>query len=100
MEMRTMPDMLHDLSPSALARAVEANTAAYYGHYGCLPGAMLHTTPPIRWFATGIGEELLNGVLNAQLEPDTADAQIAEMLAYFQRRHLPMLWHTGPSTRP
>jgi ribosomal protein S18 acetylase RimI-like enzyme len=95
-----MPNMLHDLSPAAVARAVEANSAAYYAHFSLLPGAVLHTAPPIRWFATGINEELLNGVLDARLEPDTANAQIASVLAYFQQRHLPMLWHTGPSTRP
>ena len=95
-----MTEFLQDLSPAALARAIEANTAAYYAHFSRLPGAVLHTTPPIHWFATGIDEELLNGVLDAQLESDAADTQIATVLAYFQRRRLPMLWHTGPSTRP
>jgi GNAT superfamily N-acetyltransferase len=95
-----MQRVLTDLSPEALAGAIEASTMAYYAHYSRLSGTVLHDEPPIRWFATGIAEEMLNGVLQARLEPQTADAQIEEALAYFRQRQLPMLWHTGPSTRP
>jgi len=92
--------ILHDLSPERLADAIEANTLAYYANFAALPGAVTHTDSLIRWYATGIKQDGLNGVLQAQLQPGHCDVAVAELVAYFQERQLPFQWHVGPSSQP
>src|SRR5262249_2356819 len=41
-----------------------------------------------------------NGVFRAHLAPQEKDLKIAATLTHFKSRHLPMMWWTGPSTRP
>ncbi len=89
-----------DLTPADLALAVEANTIDYYRNFGRVAGAELHEEPGLLWLRTGVQDEMFNGVLQARLEPEAADAAIARMRETFSRARLPMTWHTSPSTRP
>jgi len=95
-----MTEIWQDVSPQALARAVEDNILAYYGNFGRMSKAEVHRTPELTWFATGLPDELFNGVICADLPPQDMDLQIEAVLAQFARRNVPMLWHIGPSTRP
>ena len=91
---------LHDPSPAELVAAIEANMAEFWKCFGRLPGAELHDEPDLLWFATGVPDGSLNGVIHSQFTDDDAASRIDETLEYFERRRLPMQWWVGPSSRP
>jgi hypothetical protein len=76
----TMPNMYLDFSATALAQVIETNILDYSAHFSHLPDAEMYNTPVMRWFATGIPDAGLNGVLQAQLAPDTCDTQSCALL--------------------
>jgi GNAT superfamily N-acetyltransferase len=49
---------------------------------------------------TGIPYGMWNCVVHTRLEPETADRQIQDTIAYFRSRDLPMDWYVGPATTP
>ena len=98
-EGETVDEVLTDLSPPALARAIEANLSATWRSWGCSPHCELHDDGDLVRYVTGIPFPLCNGVFDARLAAD-ADARIDETLAYFRERQLPLLWYVGPSNRP
>ena len=55
-------------------------------------GATVVQHDRIRWFATGVGYEGLNGVFVA---PGTAAVPVEDALRTFQRLRVPALWHVG-----
>ena len=91
---------LKDPSPAELIGAIEANMAEFWKCFGRLPGAQLHDEPDLLWFATGVPDGSLNGVIRSQFADEEADSRIEETVAYFERRRLPMQWWVGPSSRP
>ncbi len=91
---------LQDPSPADLVGAIEANMAEFWKCFGRLPGAELHDEPDLMWFATGVPDGSLNGVIHSQFSDEDADRRIEETVGYFQRRRLPMQWWVGPSSRP
>jgi ribosomal protein S18 acetylase RimI-like enzyme len=95
-----MDDILTDFSTPALIEAIEANQLAFMADLGRSPQVALQDDPEITWFVTGVPSPGFNRVLRAQFEADNLDAKIETTLDLFRSRALPMLWHTGPSTRP
>jgi GNAT superfamily N-acetyltransferase len=95
-----MSDILKDFSAPALVAAIEANQLEFWADLARFPQVELHQDREIMWFVTGIPFPMCNLVCRAQFEPDDIDARIEATLAGFKSRHLPMLWHIGPSTRP
>jgi ribosomal protein S18 acetylase RimI-like enzyme len=87
-------------SGAALAAVVEQAALSYFRYFGRLPGAELIDNPQITWFVTGIPLDFFNGVARASLDYQKIDQTIESSLDEFRGRGLPMLWHTGPSTRP
>ncbi|HZO87800.1 MAG TPA: GNAT family N-acetyltransferase [Chthonomonadaceae bacterium] len=84
-----------------LAAALEANGIAWWQQFvAAVPQAEWHESADILYFATGVTFPWLNGVLRARLMESCLDAAIAETIGYFRARHLPMVWHVGPSTQP
>lgn len=102
-----------DLSPGALARAVEENTIAYWLYKARradwerieVPGALL--------YRSGLSQGAWqNGVLRTNFAPDEAGGaaappspfrggdRIAALVADFRARGLPFTWYVGPGRRP
>src|SRR5258708_22526094 len=94
-----MKNILQDLSPARVAQALDANKIAFGTLLSPLPRAALHTEPGLRWFETGVPDELFNGVVQTQLEQEALPAAIERVLAHFQQRRLPFHWHVGPSSQ-
>lgn len=95
-----MAAMLHDTSDAALAAAIDANQAAQFGLPAACMGGESHDDSDALWFATGSDYTLFNGVMRARLSAARAAERIAELLAPFRARGLPMTWHVGSSSTP
>src|SRR5258708_20922497 len=93
-----MNNILQELSPARVAEALDANKIAFGSILSTLPRAALHTEPGLRWFETGVPDELFNGVVQTQLEQEALPAAIERVLAHFQQRRLPFHWQVGPSS--
>ena len=91
---------LQEISPAELVAAIEANMAEFWRCFGRLPGAVMHDEPDLLWFATGVPDGSLNGVIHSQFADGEAASRIDETVEYFGRRRLPMQWWVGPSSRP
>ena len=92
--------VLQDRSSAAVIAAIEANLSVLWRSYSHLPGAELYDQPDLLWVATDIPFPPFNGVVRARLRPETIAPMITSTMQHFARRHVPMLWLIGPSTRP
>jgi ribosomal protein S18 acetylase RimI-like enzyme len=96
-----MATILNDFSEAALIEAIEANLFELMPVFcGCLPNAVYRDEPDAAWYMTDIPFALFNGVIRARLAPDGLDARIRELVTPFESGKKPMVWWTGPSTRP
>lgn len=96
-----MPEYLQDLSEPALIQAVEANLFALFQHvYGCLPNPVYQAEAEVTWCLSDLAGMLFNGVLHARFASEAIEARIQKTLAPFKAARKPMLWWTGPATRP
>jgi len=89
-----------DVSAEGLARALEANVLDRIERLGRAPAAELRDDGDLLRYATGLPLPLLNGALRARLAEDGAGRRVAEALAWFRERRLPMTWFVGPSSQP
>jgi ribosomal protein S18 acetylase RimI-like enzyme len=95
-----MAGILFEPSNSALAEAIEANTLELHLEYARSPQVELHEGGDLVWFFTGLPYAAFNRVLRARFEAEEADTRIIVALAPFRSHNVPLLWHTGPTTRP
>src|SRR5262245_375712 len=94
-------EILTDLSPEALALAVEENEIASRGYRARVAGWELVEQPGLTVYRSGLAHgPFWNGVLRTDFTPEEADARIAATLADFQARGLPFTWWLGPSRYP
>ncbi len=95
-----MNDIMQDFSPSAISQALDANEIAFWMLFKNHAYMKLHGDPEIFWFETGIRHDIFNRVLQTRFEAGTLPQAIERVLASFQSRRIPFLWHLGPSSRP
>src|SRR5437667_451638 len=71
-----MVAVLKDLSPGAVARAIEWNLFGLYATFDRIPGARVDHEPHLMRVCTGLPHELLNGIFRAQFRTDDIDGSI------------------------
>jgi GNAT superfamily N-acetyltransferase len=98
-----MPDILSDFAPAALAAAVEANFAAFFGYLGRAPQAVAHEDAETAWCISGIPIAEYTAVTRFRLSdapPAAVRERVRHILSVFAQRRLGMLWWVGPSACP
>jgi len=94
-------EILTNLSPEALALAVEENEIASRCYRARIAAWELVEQPGLTIYRSGLAHDpFWNGVLRTDFMLEEADARIAATLADFQTRGLPFTWWLGPSRYP
>jgi GNAT superfamily N-acetyltransferase len=93
-------DLLQDLSNLAVAAGVEKNNCAFFRLFRHWPKAEVCEGADMVWTLTNIRFSVFNSVCSARLEPRAVDRVIDAAIARCRSRRVPMLWTTGPATRP
>ena len=95
-----MSEILQDLRPPALVTAIEANLFDLFALFSRWRRAEVHDGSDLLWCLADVPFAFFNSILRAQLAPDEADAAIDAVVARGAARHVPLMWWTGPATRP
>ncbi|HUS13434.1 MAG TPA: GNAT family N-acetyltransferase [Chloroflexia bacterium] len=98
-----MSHILEDLSPEAVIDAMADNMCAYLrslSEGAISPHLTFHDDGDIQWYISDVPFPLLNVVMCAKLEAGSEDRRIDEVLGEYKAAGMPMLWWTGPASRP
>jgi GNAT superfamily N-acetyltransferase len=84
-----------------LQEAATDNIIEFYRFF-CdhLDGTSVLDEPELFAAATGIPDEMMNGVFRTRLTADTSDAGIERAVGLFKSRKLPFHWWVGPTDSP
>jgi hypothetical protein len=92
---------LTDTSIPALNEAIEANYAALLTAFAAQPNACIHTTPDYTLVSNPVYSPFYNGVVNARLTEENADAAIEATVEIFRERGTSVaFWWMFPNATP
>ncbi len=95
-----MDGIVRDLTTPALVQAIEGNLHAFWAYLWRGLRAESHLGPDLQWGICDPPYALFNRVVSARLEPEEADGAIEALLERARAAKVPLVWVTGPGTRP
>jgi GNAT superfamily N-acetyltransferase len=95
-----MTTILQNPSEPALIAAIEANLFEFYAAWGRWPRIEVHDDPDLLWGISGITFPLFNFAVRANFADGDVNQGIEAAIARCKSGGVPMLWWTGPATRP
>jgi hypothetical protein len=93
-------DLAQDLLTTSICLKIENNLFSTMLAFGKWPRIEVHDEAEILWSIGDIPFPLFNSVMRARLPTDQIDAAIETKIATAKARNVPLLWWTGPATRP
>jgi ribosomal protein S18 acetylase RimI-like enzyme len=84
----------------AIVAAIEDNLFGLAPLLGLLPGAEQGAGEEGLWTVSAVDFPFFNSTFRSRLEPERVDAALDRMLARAREKRVPLLWWTGPQTRP
>lgn len=97
-----IPNILKNLTNSEILRAIELNWVEFFKSWGKLDieGVEYEDREEFFKFISGIPYFRLNGVINAQIQPEIVEETVKNIFSSFEGKKLPFLWILGPSSSP
>lgn len=95
-----MTDVLHDMSQTALARAVEANLTEFHVFLSGWPEVTLHRDDDRIWTLSQRRFSLCNVVLEAHFDSTNVAGQIDRAMTPYLRSSVNVMWKLGPASQP
>lgn len=99
-----MADILTNLSPDALIKAVEDNMAEQFAYFGRSPRSEIVDTTQLLRYLSGIPIAEYNGVMRARFPvaatTEALTSAVQTVVDYFAKQRQSFLWRVGPSTSP
>ena len=95
-----MNTILQDLSTPNLIRAIENNHLSMLDTFRRWPRMEVHDKGTLKWCISDIPFPFFNSIFYAQLEPSQIDGTIQFLIEEARSRGVPLMWWTGPSTKP
>lgn len=95
-----MSNILQDLSEAASNRAIEQNLFDFMPFFAFCDQGEVHDTPELLWSISNLAFPIFNCSMRARLPADRVDQVIEAVIARGRARNVPVLWWTGPMTRP
>jgi GNAT superfamily N-acetyltransferase len=95
-----MADVLTDFSKASMVQAIEANLFAFFHYLSNWPRVEVRDDGQCVFTVSDLPYPLFNSVMRATFDDDRAGKAIEARIRSCRSRGVPMLWWTGPTTRP